>query len=164
MFTKRKTFLLLMILAGITAAVTLRLTLYSDAASKYSSDSNKQLQSTALGLVKKIRELVDSYNKKDRELMADYQTKYLASRTTERQGIIEQYGKNLKEANNSTVGVYKEKLLAESKAVRAELHRRLPERLHRPNLTKIYDKPSIVLEIQIIADDMELLSKSLPDS
>ena len=165
MFTKRKTLLLLMILAGITAAAaTLRLTLSSDAASKYSSDSNKQLQSTALALVKKIRELVDSYNKKDRELMADYQTNYLASRTTERQGIIEQYGKNLKEANNSTVGVYKEKLLAESKAVRAELHRRLPERLHRPNLTKIYDKPSIVLEIQIIADDLELLSKSLPDS
>jgi len=164
MFTKRKTLLLLMILAGITAAATLRLTLSSDAASKYSSDSNKQLQSTALGLVKKIRELVDSYNKRDRELMADYQTNYLASRTTERQGIRDQYEKNLKEANNSTVGDYKEKLLAESKAVRAELQRRLPERLHRPNLTKIYDKPSIVLEIQIIADDLELLSKSLPDS
>jgi erythromycin esterase-like protein len=164
MFTKRKTLLLLMILAGITAAATLRLTLYSDAASKYSRDSNKQLQSTALGLVKNIRELVDSYNKKDRELMADYQTNYLASRTTERQGIRDQYEKNLKEANNSTVGDYKEKLLAESKTVRAELHRRLPERLHRPNLSKIYEKPSFVMEIQIIADDLELLSKSLPDS
>ena len=164
MFSKRKTFLLLMILAGITAAATVRLTLYSDAASKYSSDSNKQLQSIALGLVKKIRELADSYNKKDRELMADYQTNYLASRTTERQGIRDQYEKNLKEANNSTVGEYKEKLLAESNTVRAELHRRLPERLHRPNLSKIYDNPSIVLEMEIIADDLELLSKSLPDS
>jgi len=164
MFTKRKRLFLLMILAGITAAATVRLTLYSDAASKYSSDSNKQLQSIALGLVKKIRELVDAYNKKDRELMADYQTNYLTSRTTERQAIRDQYEKNLKEANNSTVGDYKDKLLAESKAVRAELHRRLPERLHRPNLSKIYDKPSIVLEIQIIADDLELLSKSLPDS
>jgi len=164
MFTKRKTLLLLMILAGITAAATLRLTLYSDAASKYSRDSNKQLQSTALGLVKKIRELVNSYNKKDRELMADYQTNYLASRTTERQGIRDQYEKNLKEANNSTVGDYKEKLLAESKTVRAELHRRLPERLHRPNLSKIYDNPSIVLEMETIADDLELLSKSLPDT
>src|SRR5262249_44213414 len=164
MFTIHKTFLLVMILAGITATATLRLTLYSDAASKYSRDSNKQLQSTALGLVKKIRELVDSYNKRDRELMADYQTNYLASRTTERQGIRDQYEKNLKEANNSTVGDYKEKLLAESKTVRAELHRRLPERLHRPNLSKIYEKPSIVIEIQIIADDLELLSKSLPDT
>src|SRR5215813_9396602 len=115
MFTKRKRLFLLMILAGITAAATVRLTLYSDAASKYSSDSNKQLQSIALGLVKKIRELVDAYNKKDRELMADYQTNYLASRTTERQGIRDQYEKTLTEANNSTVSDYKEKLLAESK-------------------------------------------------
>ena len=96
MLTERKTLLLLMILAGITTAATLRLTLYSDAASKYSGDSNKQLQSTALGLVKKIRGLVDSYNKKDRQLMADYQTNYPASRTTERQGIRDQYEKNVK--------------------------------------------------------------------
>jgi hypothetical protein len=162
MFTKHKTFLLLMILAVITAAATLRLTLYSDAASKYSGDSNKQLQSTALGLVKKIRERVDSYNKRDRELMADYQTNYLASRTTERQRIRDQYEKNVKEVNDSTVRDYKEKLLAESKTVRAELHRRLPERLHRLNLSKIYNNPSIVLEMEIIADDLELLSKSLP--
>jgi len=50
------------------------------------------------------------------------------------------------------------------KTVRAELHRRLPERLHRPNLSKIYEKPSFVMEIEIIADDLELLSKSLPDT
>jgi hypothetical protein len=163
MFTKGKTFLFVVILAVITAAA-LRLTLYSDAASKYSGDSNKQLQSTALGLVKKIREVVDSFNKKDRELMADYETNYLASRTTERQGIRDQYAKNLKEANDSTVRAYKEKLLSESKAVRGELHRRLPERLHRPQLSKIYDNPSGVMEIQIIADDLDLLSKSLPDT
>ena len=164
MFNKGRTFLFLVILAGLLAAAALRLTLYSDAGSKYSSDSNKQVKSTALGLVKKIRGLVDSYNKKDRDLMADYLINYLASRTTERQRIRDQYEKNLKEANNSTVGDYKEKLLAESKTVRAELHSRLPERLHRPNLSKIYEKPSFVMEMEIIADDLELLSKSLPDT
>jgi hypothetical protein len=89
MFTKGKTFLFLFILAGITAAATLRLTLHSavdpvpekgarfiGSASKYSSDSNKQLQSTSLGLVKKIRGLTDSYNKNDRDLIAEYQTNY----------------------------------------------------------------------------------------
>ena len=161
MLTKGKTFLFLVILAGITGA-TLRLTTCSDAASKYSSDSNKQLQSTALGLVKKIRRLVDSYNKKDRELMDDYQTNYLATRTTERQTIRDQYEKNLKEAHDSTVRDYKEKLLAESKTVRAELQRRLPERMHRPQLSKIYENPSIVMEIEIIAGDVDRLSKSLP--
>jgi hypothetical protein len=161
MLTKGKTFLSLVILAGITGA-TLRLTTCSDAASKYSSDSNKQLQSTALGLVKKIRRLVDSYNKKDRELMDDYQTNYLATRTTERQTIRDQYEKNLKEAHDSTVRDYKEKLLAESKTVRAEPQRRLPERMHRPQLSKIYENPSIVMEIEIIAGDVDRLSKSLP--
>jgi hypothetical protein len=162
MFTRRKTFLLLMILAGITAAATLRLTLYSDAASKYSRDSNKQLQSTALGLVKKIRGLVDSFYKKDRELMVDYNINYLASRTTERQTIKDQYKKNLSEALHSSVRDYKEKLSAESKAVRAELQRRLPKRMHRPQLSKIYENPSIVMEIEMIAGELELLSKSLP--
>ncbi len=162
MCIKGKTILLLVILVGITAAATLRLTNYSDAASKYSGDSNKQLQSTALRLVKKIRELADSFNKRDRELMAEYETNYLSNRTTERERIRDQYAKNLKEANDSTVRTYKEKLLSESKAVRVELHRRLPERMHRPNLSKIYENPSIVMEIQVIADDLELLSKSLP--
>ena len=162
MLTKGKIFLSLVILAGITAAATLRLTLYSDAASKYSSDSNKQLQSTALGLVKKIRGLVDSYNKKDRELMAEYQTNYLATRTTERQTLRDQYEKNLKEAHDSTIRDYKEKLLAESKTIRAELHRRLPERMHRPQLSKTYENPSVALELEIIAGDLDRLSRSLP--
>ena len=162
MLTKGKIFLSLVILAGITAAATLRLTLYSDAASKYSSDSNKQLQSTALGLVKKMRGLVDSYNKKDRELMAEYQTNYLATRTTERQTLRDQYEKNLKEAHDATIRDYKEKLLAESKAIRDELHRRLPERMHRPQLSKTYENPSVALELEIIAGDLDRLSRSLP--
>jgi hypothetical protein len=205
MLTKGKTFLSLVILAGIIAA-TLPLTLYSDAASKYSGDSNKQLQTTALGLVKEIRGLVDSYNKKDRELLAEYQTNYPASRTpvvvtfdaisnvvvpmirkthlqsvpgmrylllkayaialrltsTERQPITDQYEKNLKEALDSTVRDYKDKLLSESKAVRAELHRRLPERMHRLQLSQIFENPSVVLELEIIAADLDRLSRSLP--
>jgi hypothetical protein len=36
--------------------------------------------------------------------------------------------------------------------------------LHRPHLAWMYDNPSKVLEIQTIADDLELLSKSLPDT
>jgi hypothetical protein len=114
--------------------------------------------------VKKIRGLTDSYNKNDRDLIAEYQTNYLATRTTERQSITDEWKKKSAEAYDSTVRNFKTKLLSESKAVRAELHRRLPERLHRPNLLKIYENPSSVMEMQIIADDLELLSKSLPDT
>ena len=94
--------------------------------------------------------------------MAEYQTIYLATRTTERQSITDEWKKKSAEAYDSTVRNYKTTLLSESKAVRAELHRRLPERMHRPQLSKIYEKPSIVMEIEIIAGDLDRLSKSLP--
>ena len=164
MLTKRKTlFLLSLVILAVITSEILRLTLYSDAA-RYSGDSNKQLQSRASELVKETRELVDAFYKKDRELMADYQKNYLSSRTTEREPIREQYANNLKQANDSTVRAYKEKLLPESKAVRTELHRRLPPRVQHSNVTEMYEKLSIVMEIQIIADDLDLLSKSLPDA
>jgi hypothetical protein len=162
MLTKGKIFLSLVILAAIAAVATLRLTLYSDAASKYSNESNKQLQSTTLGLVKKIRDRVNSYNEKARELLAEYQTNYLATRTTERRTIRDQLDKNLKEAHDSIIRDYKERPLAEAKTIRAELQRRLPERMHRPQLSKIYENPSVVLEIEIIAADLDRLSRSLP--
>ena len=38
----------------------------------YSNTSNKELKQKAISLVKKIRDLVESYKKKDRELMAEY--------------------------------------------------------------------------------------------
>jgi hypothetical protein len=41
----------------------------------YSNTSNKELKQKALRLVKNIRELADSYKKKDRELMAEYDKK-----------------------------------------------------------------------------------------
>lgn len=160
MLTKHKIFLFLVILAGI--AVGTHLTLYSDAANRYSSDSTKQLQITTSGLVKKIRGLVDSYNERDRGLIAEYQTNYLATRTTERDKIRSQYENRLKQTLDSTVRDYKEKLLAESKTIQAELHRRLPERMQRPQLSKIYDNASNAMELEIIAADLDRLSRSLP--
>src|SRR5262245_19336157 len=41
----------------------------------YSNVSNKELKQKTLQLVKSIRDLVDSYNKKDRALMAEYDKK-----------------------------------------------------------------------------------------
>jgi len=41
----------------------------------YSNTSNKELKQKTLQLVKSIRDLVDSYNKKDRALMAEYEKK-----------------------------------------------------------------------------------------
>jgi hypothetical protein len=41
----------------------------------YSNTSNKELKQKTLQLVKNVKELVYSYNKKDRELMSEYDKK-----------------------------------------------------------------------------------------
>jgi len=79
-----------------------------------------------------------------------------------RDPIREEFEKNLTTAHDSAIRNYREKLLAESKTIRAELHRRLPERMHRPQLSKTYENPSVVLEMEIIAADLDRLSRSLP--
>ena len=58
----------------------------------YSNTSNKELKQKALSLVKSIRELVDSYNTKDRELRAEYDKKDKPeSRIDERKGMRDQW-------------------------------------------------------------------------
>ena len=58
----------------------------------YSKTSNKELKQKALRLVKNIRDLADSYNKKDRALMAEYDKKNKPEiRIDERKAMREQW-------------------------------------------------------------------------
>jgi len=59
---------------------------------------------------------------------------------------------------------YKENYWAETILLRNELYRRLPEQQNQKNLAPIYQNPTNVLGIQVIADHLELIAKSLPDS
>jgi hypothetical protein len=59
---------------------------------------------------------------------------------------------------------YQQKFLADSISLRDELSRRLPKRLRRPDTSNLYKNPPNVLAIEAIADDLELLAKSLPDT
>jgi hypothetical protein len=159
-----KAYLLFVILAGITAVAMLRWTLYSDASDPYAKISNKELQRRAMQLVKTLRELVYSYNKKDKELMSEYETTYLATRTTERQAIRDQWRKKSEEAHRSSVRNYENNFSSDSILIRDELYRRLPKRLRQADSLKMYRNPPNVLAIEAIADNLELLSKSLPDA
>jgi hypothetical protein len=48
--------------------------------------------------------------------------------------------------------------------LRNEIYRRLPKKLNQQDLAPIYQNPTNVLGVQVIADNLELISKSLPDS
>ena len=131
----------------------------------YSNTSNKELKQKALQLVKNIRGLVDSYNKKDRELMAEYDKKNKPEiRIDDRKAMREQWIKDSDAVHDSAMRTYRDNYWSDAILLRNELYRRLPKRLHQKNLSPIYQHPTNVLGIKGIADPLELIAQSLPDS
>jgi hypothetical protein len=131
----------------------------------YSKTSNKELKEKTLGLVKNIRALVDSYNKKDRALLAEYDKKNQPEiRTDERKAMREQWLKESDAIHDSAMRSYKESYWSDAILLRNELYKRLPKNLDQKDLAPIYQNPTNVLGVQLIADHLELIAKSLPDS
>ena len=131
----------------------------------YSNTSNRELKQKALQLVKTIRDLADSYNKKDRELMAEYDKKNKPEiRTDERTAMRDQWLKESDAVHDSLMRTYKDNYWADAIMLRNELYRRLPKKLNQTDLAPIYQNPTNVLGIQVVADHLELIAKSLPDS
>lgn len=136
----------------------------SDSGARYSKVPNRELKSRALMLVKSIRELVHSYAKNDRNLSVDFDAEYLATRTTERQALRDQWRKKMDAAQDASLRAYQRDFASEATQLREELQRRLPKGLERRDLAKLYANPPNVLGLEVIVDDLELLSKSLPDT
>ena len=131
----------------------------------YSNTSNKELKQKALLVVKSIRELVNSYNTKDRELRAEYAKKDKPKLSVEeRKAMRDQWLQESDAVHDAAMRSYKENYWAETILLRNELYRRLPKEQNQKNLAPIYQNPTNVLGIQVIADHLELIAKSLPDS
>jgi hypothetical protein len=131
----------------------------------YSKTSNKELKQKALGLVKNVRELVGSYNKKDRALLTEYDKKNQPEiKIDERKATREQWLKESDALHDSSMRTYKENYWADAILLRNELYRRLSKKPNQKDLSLIYQNPTNVLGIQLIADHLELIAKSLPDS
>jgi hypothetical protein len=131
----------------------------------YSKTSNKELKEKALRLVKNVRALVDSYNKKDRELIAEYDNKNKPEiRIDERKAMREQWLKESDAVHDSAMLSYKENYWADAILLRNELYKRLSKKPDQKTLAPIYQHPTNVLGVQLIADHLELIAKSMPDS
>src|SRR5215467_10900217 len=102
----------------------------------YSNTSNKELKEKALRLVKNIRELADSYNKKDRALMAEYDKKDKPEiRIDERKAMREQWLKESDTVHDSAMRSYRDNYWADAILLRNELYRRLERLAKEPNQT-----------------------------
>ena len=164
MSRKRKILLVPAVLLILSAGGGAHSTRYANGAESYAKDSNRELQRKALALVKNIRNLVYTYNKKDKALTDEYQSEYLATRTTERQALTQRWRAKSDEAFQTSLRDYQKNFSPECTRIRDELQKRLPKRLQRPNARSLYTNPSNVLALDVIGDDLELLAKSLPDS
>jgi hypothetical protein len=131
----------------------------------YSNTSNKELKPRVMRLVKNIRDMVYTYKKQDGELLIQFDKKDRVDATKdERKKVREQWIRDSDTAHNSFMRQYKEKYWADAILFRNELLRRLPKNMRQPQLSAIYQYPTNVLGVEAIADNLELLAKSLPES
>jgi hypothetical protein len=160
--TSRKIIFFLVLCGGL--AVVASPGLVSESTGKYSKLSNKDLKSRALIVVKAVRKLVHSYNEKDRDLTSDFEADYLATRTTERKSLRDQWRKKIDDAQASSIRDYRQNFASDAALLREELHRRLPKSVQRRDMAKLHSNPENVLALEVIADDLELLARSLSET
>jgi hypothetical protein len=154
---KRKIYLLLAV-AGLSVGATTERTVYT-------SISNKELKPRVMRLVKNIRDMAYSYKKQDSELLVQFDKKdRVDASKDERKKVREQWIKESDAAHNSFMRQYKEKYWADAILLKNELYRRLPKKLQQPQLSGLYQYPTNLLGVEAVADNLELLAKSLPDS
>ena len=133
--------------------------------SVYSQSSNKDLKQRTLRLVKNIRDLVESYNQKDRELMTDYDKKNRPEfRLDERKAMREQWVRQSDAVHDATLRRYKENYWSDAILLLDELYRRVPQRMRQKDILPIYQHPTNVLGVETIANHLELMAKALPDA
>jgi hypothetical protein len=131
----------------------------------YTNTPNKELKPRAMRLVSNIRQLVYSYKKEDGDLLAKFDQKETADSTkNEKKRVREQWIRASDTAHDSFIRQYKEKYWADAILLRNELLRRLPKSFRQPQLAGIYQYPTNLLGVEAIADNLELLAKSLPDN
>ena len=157
---KRAAFLLFI---GLLAIITLGAATTDKTV--YSHVSNRVLKQKSLQLVQEIRHLVNSYNKKNRELMTEYDRKDRPNTSKGGEQVLrQQWLKDSDLAHDSTMRSYKNHYWADAILLIDELNRRLSKRAKQPEVLRLYQHPTNVLGLAAVADHLELHSKLLPDS
>jgi len=154
---KAKRCVLMIVLGAFVIGATPEQTIYSKV-------SNTEFKGRVMRTVKNIRELVYVHKRQDIERLAVFDKMQGADSPYERKRIREHWIKESDAAHDSLMREYKEKYWADAILLRNELYRRLPAKLRQPQLSGIYQYPTNLLGIEAIADNLELLAKSLPDS
>ena len=130
----------------------------------HSGITNKDLKARVSTLVKDVRAMVHAHKYKDVQLLAGFdKSNRPETPANERQRLKEQWIRESDNTHDLFMREYKEKYWADAILFRNELQRRLPKNLRQPQLSGIYQYPTNILGVEAIADNLELLAKSLPE-
>jgi hypothetical protein len=165
---KRKTSLFLILFGAIMiGALVIAAVMTTGSAPEqtvYSGTSNQELKLRASRVVKDIRELVYDHKSRERQMAEAYEQKSRPeSRPAEKTRLREQWIRESDATHDSFMRAYKEKYWADAILLRRELYRRLGKATREPQQGAIYQHPTNALGVELIADNLELLSKSLPN-
>jgi hypothetical protein len=158
LFEKRKLYLPVIAFFGIImAGAAAERTVFSEL-------SNRELKQKASVLAKDVRGLIASHNKKEEELMAEYDRRDRpGSNVVSARSLRDQWLSESDAIHETTMRYYKEHYWADAILLTDELLRRQPKRAQQRDILKIYQYPTNVLGLRAIADHLEATAKSLPD-
>jgi hypothetical protein len=130
----------------------------------FSEISNRELKQKAYVLVRNVRVLIASHNKKEEELLADYDRRDRpGSGVVSARSLRDQWLRESDGIHDSTMRYYKDHYWADAILLIDELLRRQPKRGRQSDILKIYQYPTNVLGLRAIADHLEANTKTLPD-
>ena len=156
--SKRKSYLLILITGWIMISAAPGQTVFSNT-------SNKEFKLRVMRLVKDIRELAYAHKKQDDELLASVdKTDRADASKNERKRLRDEWVRKSNATHDSFMRQYKERYWADAILLKNELYRRLPKNLQQPQLSGLYQYPTNLLGVEAVADNLELLAKSLPES
>jgi hypothetical protein len=126
--------------------------------------ANRDLKRKAFELVKSIRELVNAHNKKDREVLREYDRKSRPGATVAAAKTLrEEWLNETDDLHDATMKRYKEHYWSDAILLANAILQRLPREKRQTNVLPMYQHPTNVLGVQAVADHLELIAKSLPD-
>jgi hypothetical protein len=129
----------------------------------YSRLSNEQLRTRSLQLVSRIRELVRSFERDDRQLRVEADQKIGDTKSVEEQNRIRKTWLDLSDKLHAKyMDQYREQFWSEAVLLRDALTARLPARFGSQN-AQLFLHPTNILGVGQVANGLELLAKSLPE-
>lgn len=142
---------------------------FRDKAAKYDEklaevvDSGRlELRDKTLKLVADLREFITRFKQQDQAIQdAEWYERGHVSDDDERRWLWDRFGSSLVRVTHERNGEYDRRFRVEAMMLRDELRSRLPDYVASPEKDRVYEFPTNYFGFSAVADDLELMAKSI---